>query len=136
MLKARIGKEAVIRMPNQMGVLAQLAKVAADKGVNILAVSGWVEGNDAVVRFVADDHLRVVEAFREKKFSLYEKEVVITEVANKAGTLRRLTETLAEKGIDLRYLYATASDNQAHSLVVFGSSDNARAAELLNARAA
>lgn len=35
-------------MPNAIGTLNGIAKTIADKGVNILAVSAWVEGAQAV----------------------------------------------------------------------------------------
>ena len=65
MLRAKIGKEAVVRMPNQVGALAQVTRLVSDKGINILAASAWVEGQTAVIRLVTDDHIRVVDALRE-----------------------------------------------------------------------
>ena len=133
MLKAKIGKEVVVRMTNEVGVLARIAKIVADKGVNILAASAWVEGTEAVIRLVTDDQLRIADALREKKFAVRETDVVLTEAAHKPGMLRHLTETLADKGIDLRYLYASATAGQDKSLVVLSSMNNERAVVLLNA---
>jgi hypothetical protein len=132
MLKARIGKEAVVRVPNAVGMLAQITQIVSDKGINILASSSWVEGNSAVIRLVTDDHQRVVDALREKEFSLKENDVVVTEAAHKPGMLRRLTATLAEDGIDLRYLYATATAAQDQCQIVLSCTDNNRALVLLN----
>lgn len=44
MLKARPAKEIVLRMPNAIGTLHVLAKALAEKGINIVALTGWVEG--------------------------------------------------------------------------------------------
>ncbi len=132
MLKAKIGKEAVVRVPNAVGMLAQVTPIVSDKGLNILASSSWVEGNAAVIRLVTDDHQRVIDALQEKQFTLKENDVVVTEALHKPGMLRRLTARLAENGLDLRYLYATATPTQEHCQVVFACTDNNRAVVLLN----
>jgi hypothetical protein len=132
MLRARIGKEVVVRVPNNVGMLAQITQIVSDKGINILAASSWVEGNAAVIRLVTDDHQRVVDALQEKQFTLKENDVVVTEAAHKPGMLRRLTARLADGGIDLRYLYAAATSTQEQCQVVFASNENNRAVVLLN----
>jgi hypothetical protein len=64
MIRARIAKEAIIRINNRIGVLAQVAKDLADMGLNIEAVIATVEGTDAVFRIVTGDHQRTVDALR------------------------------------------------------------------------
>jgi len=131
-MKARMGKEVTVRVHNEIGVLFQLSKLVADKGFNILAVSAWVEGADAVIRLITDDNLRVMDALREKHFNPRESGVVLMETAHKPGMLRHITGKLAEKGIDLHHLYATAPDNQDRILVAFGSANNDQAIVVLN----
>jgi hypothetical protein len=127
-----MGKEIIVRVHNEIGVLAQLSRLIADKGVNILAVSAWVEGADAVIRLMTNDNLRVADALREKHYNPRENGVVQLEVGHKPGILRHITDKLAEKGIDLHHLYATAPDSQDNILVVFGSANNDQAIVLLN----
>jgi hypothetical protein len=40
---------------------AQPCKLIAEKGVNILAVHGTVEGENGIVRFVTNDNLQAVD---------------------------------------------------------------------------
>ncbi len=131
-MKARTGKEIMVRVRNEIGVLAQVSRLVADKGINILAVSAWVEGSDAVVRMITNDNLRVMDALREKHFNPRESNVVLMEAAHKPGMLRHITEKLAEKNIDLHHLYATAPDDQNRILIAFGSANNDQAIVLLN----
>jgi hypothetical protein len=132
MLKARPGKEIVLRVRNEIGVLAQLTKLIADKGFNILAASAWVNGADGVIHLVTNDNLRVVDMLRDKKFNPKESEVVLTEVAHKPGMLKHLTEKLAQNGIDIHHLYASAGADQDKCLIVFACANNDRAIVLLN----
>ena len=133
MLKTKPAKEVVIRMRNEIGALAAIAKTIADKGVNILAVSAWVEDAQAVLRLVTDDSVRVMDALRAHKYDAREGDVLVTEPSHKPGMLHRITEKLAQAEIDIHHLYATASAAQGQCLLVFATANNDRAMVLLNA---
>src|SRR6516225_6783355 len=109
MIKARMAKEAIVRMNNRMGMLAQVTKSLADMGLNIEAVIATVEGTDAVIRMVTGDHQRTVDALRDQRLEVQEARVVVAEVEHRPGLLREITEKLARQHIDLSYLYATAA---------------------------
>lgn len=132
MLRARIAKEVVVRVRNDIGVLATLTKLLAEKGINLLGANGWVEGADAVVRLLPDDALRAMDVLRAKSFHPREVDAVIVETPHKPGMLRHVTERLATAGIDLHHLYASASSDQDRCLIVFASANNDRAVVLLN----
>ena len=72
MIKARMAKEAIVRINNRMGVLAQVTKNLADMGLNIEAVIATVEGTDAVIRMVTGDHQRTVDALRDQRLEVQE----------------------------------------------------------------
>jgi len=135
MLKVRPGKEVVIRMPNAIGTVNEIARIVADKGVNVLAVSAWVEGAQAVIRLVTDDTVRVLGALRAQKYDAREADVLVMEPSHKPGMLHRVTETLARAETDIHHLYATGSTSQARCLLVFATANNDRAMVLLNASA-
>ena len=133
MLKTKPAKEVVVRVPNAIGTLDAIAKTIADKGVNILAVSAWVEGAQATIRLVTDDNVRVMDALRAHKYDAREGEVLVTEPSHKPGMLHHITEKLAQAEIDIHHLYATASTTQGQCLLVFATANNDRAMVLLNA---
>ena len=135
MLKTRPAKEVVIRIPNAIGTLDAIAKTLADKGINILAASAWVEGAQAVIRLVTDESVRVMDALRSQKYDAREGDVLVTEPPHKPGMLHRITEKLAQGQIDIHHLYATATSSQAQCMVVFSTANNDRAMVLLNAAA-
>jgi len=132
MHKARQGKEVALRMANEAGVLANMSKIIAERGVNILAMSCWVEGGEAVIRLVTDDMLRTTDVLRENGYAAEEKDVVLVHAAHKPGILRHITDMLAKENIDLSHLFASATIDQDECLVVLNSSNNERAIVLLN----
>lgn len=132
MLKARPAKELVLKVRNEIGLLAGISKLIADKGINILAACAWVEGDNAGIRLLTADNLRVADALRAKNFSPREADVVLVETPHKPGLLKHLTEKLSQAGIDIHHLYASATAEQDKCLIVFACANNDRAIVLLN----
>ena len=65
MKTARQGKEILVKIHNDVGIMRDLAKIVAEKGVNLLAASSWVEGKDGYIRLITDDNLRAKDALVE-----------------------------------------------------------------------
>ena len=127
MLKAEQGKEIIIKVLNDIGVLADITKVVADKGVSIRAVCCWVEGADGIIHLVTDDNLRATDALRKNKFTVREAGIVIAELPHKPGMLKHLAEKLKTAKIYIHHLYASAHSADAKCLTVLSTSDNDRA---------
>ena len=132
MHKARQGKELVLRTANDINALAKLSKVISERGLNILAMSCWEEGGEAVIRLVTDDMLRTTDVLRENGHDSDEKDVVLVDAVHKPGILRHITDVLAKQDLALSHLFGSATLNQDECLVVLNCSDNERAIVLLN----
>ncbi len=130
-ITAKMAKEAIVRINNQPGALAQVTKSVADKGINIEAMIATVEGADAVIRLVTSDHQRTINTLREQQLEVQETKVVVVEAMHRPGLLQHVTEKLARENIDLFYLYATAAEVDK-CLVVLSSTNNDWALMVLN----
>jgi hypothetical protein len=131
MIKAKMAKEAIVRMSNQVGGLARVTKSIANEGINIEAVIATVDGEDAVIRLVGNDHQKIMNALRNQQLEAQEARVVVVEGVHRPGLLQLLTEKLAKENIDLLYLYATAAEADK-CLVVLSSTNNEWAVMVLN----
>ena len=60
-MKVTAGKEIVIRILNEIGVLAEITKSLSERGISILAVSAWVEGAEGVIHLLTDDNVRAMD---------------------------------------------------------------------------
>jgi hypothetical protein len=56
-----------------------------------------------------------------------EEQVILLELPHKPGMLKKMTGRLGEEGIEIRHLYATASEKDAHCLIVLRTTNDARA---------
>jgi hypothetical protein len=132
MLKVHMGKELVIKVRNEIGVLAHLTRLLADKGINVEAASAWVDGANGMVHLVTDDNLRAAEALQARSYNPRVSDVVLAHLAHKPGMLRHVTELLAAEGIDIHHLYASTVSGQPDCMVVMATANNDRAIVALN----
>lgn len=129
-----MGKELVVRTANRVGLFADIAKLLSTQGINILATAVFVFGEEAELHLVVDAHHYALESLRDAEFPTEERDVVLIELPNRPGFLRRITEALARQGLDIHYLYASAAEDTPHTLVVFSCSHNGKAVLLLRER--
>ncbi len=130
-IKARMAKEAIVRINNRPGALAQITKSLAEKSINIEALIATADGAEAIIRLVAGDHQKTINTLREQQLEVQEAKVVVVDALHRPGLLQRITEKLARENMDLIYLYATAAEADK-CLVVLSSTNNEWAVMVLN----
>ena len=127
MLNVSQAREIILHVKNDMGILGEISRLVAERGVSIKAVSGSVQEDICTLRLITDDNLRTCDLLHEHAYKPMEEPVVLLEVPHKPGMLRKLTQRLAEEQVDIRDLYATASEKDAHCLMVLRTTNDARA---------
>ena len=136
MMKAELSKEFVIRIPNRIGLLAEVCETIAEEGATIWEATCLVEGKDAIFHIATDHHAHIVQVFKNKKMEVHERPVVLVEVTHQRGILALLTGTLKAAGIDIRHFNVTALTTVPSCVVALCCSDNKRAVEEINRKAA
>ena len=128
------GKEIVLHVRNDMGILGEVARLITERGVGIDAVAGSVDGDEdiCVLRLITDDNLRTCDLLREHGYNPVEEPVVLLEAPHKPGMLKKLTQRLGEEEIDIQSLYATATQRDSHCLLVLRTTNDTRALVCLN----
>jgi hypothetical protein len=133
MMTAKHCKEVSVRVYNDIGILAHLTKIVADKGINIRAAAAWVEEeNKGVIRLVTDDNLRAVDALKEHSYAPEEVTSIEVQMDHTPGMLSSVCSKIGGGGITVRYLYASAAVSEDTCLAVLSTDDNVRALVLLN----
>lgn len=126
-LKAKRGKEVTVKIINRIGILADLAKFLADRGVNLWAVNATVVDDQAIIRLITDDNLRAEDVLREHGYNPHEEDVVLLTIPHKPGMLHRVSEILAEAMIDTHHIYATTTDTNGDCCVVLHTANDDQA---------
>jgi hypothetical protein len=120
-----IRTELTLRLQNSPGMLARVCQLIAKERINIAAIN---LAGPLVVRLVVDNPVHAAAILREHHYQVEEREVIYTTTSNDPGALMRITMLIADAGINVEYLYATALEGLPMASVVVGVPDAERAA--------
>lgn len=121
------GKEVVLRVKNDIGILAEVSRLVSERGISVRAVSGSVDEGICTLRLVTDDNLRTCDILHEHAYNPVEEPVVLLEVSHKPGMLKKLAGKLGSEEVDIRRFYASASDTDTDCLIVMHTTNDAKA---------
>ncbi|MGQ0810735.1 MAG: hypothetical protein ACT4OO_05860 [Nitrospiraceae bacterium] len=123
--------QLVINERSKPGVLAQVASVLADAGVNIKAFSApEVTGTGNLRLLVADlDGARV--ALKAAKVKFREETALVLSLENKPGALNEVANLLTKAKINVKCGYCTPSREGKRAIVVLTVSNTEKALSLL-----
>jgi hypothetical protein len=120
-----IRTELSLRVPNKPGALAAVCQVLNDARVNILALDLVSPG---MLRLLVDNHVNAAALLRDQHYQVDERDVIYTVTSNDPGALARITRLLADAGVNVEYLYATAIEGSPMAAIVVGVPGAERAA--------
>lgn len=126
-----IGKEVKVSMEDRVGALAEVIDCIAEAGVNIEDICVNVVGGEAFFYFITDNNEKVQPVLESKGYKAGERQVVVLSLENRPGALLKVAQKLREEHIDIKYLYGTTSGSGQKTTLVFSSSNNDKAAEVL-----
>jgi hypothetical protein len=122
-------KQLAVTLENRPGALAQLCSELAKMAINIGAVSLCQAEASGPVRLLVSN-LEVAQKVCESLGLPYVVEDALAVImGHRPGALGRLTRKLAEKGINVNYLYGSMLKGSKRALIVLGVSDLARASK-------
>jgi len=134
MLDASLQREIVIRTDDRIGVLADVSRLLSDMGINLLTVCVRPEGEMVAIHLVTTSQTYTRDALKDAGFSVEEREVILIKLPHRPGFLSRVSEALARKGIAIGDLYATVPEGSTTGIVVFETSHNGKAVQMLRRR--
>ena len=130
-----LGEEITITTKNKVGILADVAMMLANKGINIEAVLGYEVGITGKLLLITSANIIIINELRKKRYKLVkEREVILVDLENKPGALKVVATEMKENKIDIKYAYVTPCTcaNKGSSRMVLQTSDNERAMVLLS----
>ncbi len=131
MIDARLQQEIVLRSEDRIGVLAEIACVLSEMGINLLSVRLRSIDGEAVVHLLTNSQSYAFEALQDAGFDISQRDVVILALPHHPGFLRRASEALARKDISIDDLHVSVPEEGKLSVVVLTCSNNAHAIQIL-----
>ena len=124
MTNATASKQLIITVNNKVGTLAEVTSVLSGVGINLIAVCAYAVDNKGVNIFVTEDNNQAKKLHKAKNYDIREEEVILISVDNKPGELQKVTEKIAQAGIDVTLIYGSVEQKGKTSRLILVSEDN------------
>lgn len=126
-----ICRQLTVAIENQPGRLAAVGRTLATHGINIkdLAINDTVE--QGVVRLITSEPARARELLAAAGLFVIEADVLAVDLRDIPGTLARVSQALADEGINIEYAYGSEDADERKLRLILKVSNVPRAAGVL-----
>ena len=126
-----LSKQISVFLENRGGRLSEVLSVLKKAEVNILSLSLADTSDYGLLRIIVDDSEKGKNALTEKGFSAKVSLVTIVNIHHSPGALNDLVIKLAERDINIEYMYGLSLYGENASVVI-KTSDPELAEKILN----
>ena len=116
-------KELSIVTPNKPGKMARVLGALALARINLIAIDSSSGYDLNLVRLVTSHPAKTKSVMARLGYSATEAAVLAVTVLDKPGQLNAITRTLARAGVNIDYMYGSASEFTHPALVFFHVAD-------------
>jgi hypothetical protein len=131
MAKARKAKEISFSTADRVGLLSEVTAAIAKAGVNVTAICAYAMESEGYFMLTTDSNARAKKALAPFGAEIEGNEVVEVELPNRPGKLQKIARRIADGGIDIEYMYATAGAGKTVTCV-FKTADDKKAIRIIN----
>jgi hypothetical protein len=110
--------EFIVWMANRPGMLASLAELVGQAGVNIEALTAVGLDGEGVIRLIPDDAASARRALTDAGLSFEERQILSTTLPNRPGELGRLCRSLASADVNIEALYLLRASADDHDVAI------------------
>ena len=125
-----IVKQLRVELANKPGALAELCSELAKKAVNISAIQASEAKALGSVRLLVNQFETAKGVCDAIGVKYLEEQVLAVSINDRPGALGKVTRKLAEKGINIEYVYGSIEKGSKRGLVVLGVNDVEAAARV------
>ena len=120
----------IVDLKNKPGELARIAEAIAEKGIDITGFTGATCGDTGTVALATNDEAGTRRVLTDGRWTYRPVELVTASMANKPGTLAKVTRKLASAGVNIEAALPTGmSGDNVH--VAFATDNPSKAKEAL-----
>lgn len=131
MAKAKVVKQLSFDMDDRPGLLAEVTAALAGAKVNVNYVCAYEMDKKAYFMLVTDSAARAKRALSGLGIKAAEENIIAVEMSNRVGELEKVAKKIAEAGVNISYIDATAFTGKTATCVM-STSDDRKVARLIN----
>lgn len=128
-------RQLTVAIENQPGRLASIGRILSEHGINIrdLSVNDTIE--QGMVRLIPSDPDRARQLLAGAGLYVIEAEVLAVDLEDMPGTLARLSQALADAGVNIDYAYGSEDSAEEKLRLILKVSNIGQARDVLDALA-
>lgn len=120
-------------LQNKSGKVASITRALYEAGIDLRALSIADTADFGILRMLVSNVQTAKEALAKQNCIVSVNEVTVVALPDEPGSLAKLLALLAEKGIDIEYMYSLFEHDETDAYMVFRVSDGKRFHEVLSA---
>jgi hypothetical protein len=120
-------------LENKAGRLAEVARILAEAGINIRALSLADTSDFGILRLIVNDNNKAKEALKQNGFTVGKTDVVAVEVEDRPGGLHRILDVLYKSNVNVEYMYAFVQQSGSNAVIIFRFDNLDEAVKVLQA---
>ncbi len=123
-------KQLTVFIENRMGRLEEVTEILSKSNINIICISLADTSEYGMLRMIVSQPAAACEALCASGFSALLTDVTAVKLPHHFGSLKKLSGMLSSNSIDISYMYALTSGDDA--AIVIKTSDNEKAEALIS----
>ena len=124
-------KQLSFEMPNKVGLMAEISAALSKSKINIISLFGIETGDLAIIMLITSDNAAAKKLLKKMGADAGAIDVVTIEMPNKPGEFSKVSDIIAQAGIDIYTVMGTAGSAR-NSTIVLKTSDDKKVLTLLN----
>lgn len=126
-LTPRRGEQISIFLKNRPGIVADVFREFVEDAINVVGLTVMDTVDVGTLRMVVDDADKAKAALEKSGARYLDVPVMLLPIPNVPGAFARVAKALADAGVNIEYVYATACPDQESAMGVYRVSDIERA---------
>ena len=124
-------KRILIMARNEVGVLADITKVLADRNINIETISAEALPEKGVITLTTDAYDEALRALTNAGFKTVSDDALLLRLKDEPGALAKVAERFKGAGVNIQSLHIV-DRKDGYSIVALAADDRAEAESLVD----
>jgi len=124
-------KQVSVFLENTTGRISEVAKVLANAGINLRAISIADTADFGILRLIVDKTDEAVNALNTAGFTTRQTDVVAVEIEDVPGSLAKLMDLFQQSSVNIEYLYASLEGKEGKAVVIFKLEDHSKGLKII-----
>jgi len=124
-------KQLSFEMSNKVGLMAEISAALGKSKINIISLFGIETGDIAIFMLITSDNAAAKKLLKKMGADASVMDVITIEMPNKPGEFSKVSDIIAQAGIDIFTVIGTAGSARS-SMIVIKTSDDKKVLKLIN----